>query len=133
MPTYNIGACGCCGSTTFKLDLYRVEFTNVGFDAVDSYTCDGVVAYGVITYPDSSTENVTGTFFFDNSTSGCGGIGPLSRTYNNVQYHTVDTTLGPNAHGATAQASVWYPYIGKYDDYVAEGNPIMSTNFVQVQ
>lgn len=131
MPTYNIGACGCCAPAVFKLDLLRVEFTNVGFDYDHSYTCDGVVAYGRISYPDGTTENVTDTIFFDASASGCGGIGSVTRVFNNVTYQTRNTTV-TSGHGTSQVFSVWYGYVGKYRDYVAEGDPIMSTTFEAV-
>ena len=132
MPTYNIGACGCCGAVVFKLDLLRVEFTNVEFDGDHSYTCDGVVAYGRITYPDGTTENVTDTIFFDASLSGCGGIGSVTRVFNNVTYRTRNTTVVSD-HGTSQVFSVWYGYVGKKSEhYVAEGDPIMSTTFEAV-
>ena len=131
MPTYNIGSCGCCGTATFTLDLLRVAFTNVGFDGDHSYTCDGVVATGLITYPDGTTENVTDTIFFDASASGCGGIGSITRVFNNVTDRTRNTTVTSD-HGTSQVFSVWYGYVGKYRDYVAEGDPIMSTTFEAV-
>lgn len=128
MAIVSIGPCGCCMAAVFKLDLLRVEFTNVGFDTFSAYTCDGVVAYGRITYPDGTTENITDTIFFDASISGCGGIGSITRVYNNVTYRTRNTTVTSD-HGTSQVFSVWYEYTGKYTDYVAEGDPIMSTTF----
>ena len=128
MPTYNIGAFGCCGTATFTLDLLRVAFTNVGFDGDHSYTCDGVVATGLITYPDGTTETVTDTIFFDASLSGCGGIGSLTRTFNGSTYVTRNSTVTSD-HATSQVFSVYYAYVGKYQDYVAEGNPLASTVF----